>query len=180
MQGYYRKPEATREALTSDGWLRTGDIGHLDAEGYLVITDRKKELLKTAAGKFVAPAPIEIKLRTSPYITNAMVVGDRRKFVSALIVPNQTAIAAKALAEGIALGGEKISNDAWARELIAREIERLTENLAQYEKPKRFALIETDFTVAGGELTHALKLKRRVVLQRLYADVEEPRPQTRA
>ena len=116
-----------------------------------------------------------------------MVVGDRRKFVSALIVPNQTAIAAKALAEGIALGGEKISNDAWARELIAREIERLTENLAQYEKPKRFALIETDFTVAGGELTHALKLKRRVVLQRygdaieqLYADVEEPRPQTRA
>jgi long-chain acyl-CoA synthetase len=187
MQGYYRKPEATREALTSDGWLRTGDIGHLDADGYLVITDRKKELLKTAAGKFVAPAPIEIKLRTSPYITNAMVVGDRRKFVSALIVPNQTAIAAKALAEGIALGGEKISNDAWARELIAREIERLTENLAQYEKPKRFALIETDFTVAGGELTHALKLKRRVVLQRygdaieqLYADVEEPRPQTRA
>jgi len=187
MQGYYRKPEATREALGSDGWLRTGDIGLLDADGYLVITDRKKELLKTAAGKFVAPAPIEIKLRTSPYIANAMVVGDTKKFVSALIVPNQTAIAAKARAEGIALEGEKISNDAWARELISGEIERLTENLAQYEKPKRFALIEKDFTVAGGELTHALKLKRRVVLQeysdviaRLYADVEEPRPQTRA
>lgn len=186
MQGYYRKPEATREALSSDGWLRTGDIGHLDAEGYLVITDRKKELLKTAAGKFVAPAPIEIKLRTSPYIANAMVVGDTKKFVSALIVPNAGAIAAKARAEGIALDGEKISNDAWVRELIAREIERLTENLAQYEKPKRFALIDKDFTVAGGELTHALKLKRRVVLQlysdviaELYADVEEPRPQTR-
>lgn len=185
MQGYYRKPEATREALSSDGWLRTGDIGHLDADGYLVITDRKKELLKTAAGKFVAPAPIEIKLRTSPYIANAMVVGDTKKFVSALIVPNAGAIAAKARAEGIALDGEKISNDAWARQLIGGEIERLTENLAQYEKPKRFALIEKDFTVAGGELTHALKLKRRVVLQlygdviaQLYADVEEPRPQT--
>jgi len=187
MQGYYRKPEATREALSSDGWLRTGDIGHLDADGYLVITDRKKELLKTAAGKFVAPAPIEIKLRTSPYIANAMVVGDTKKFVSALIVPNRTAIAAKALAQGIALDGEKISNDAWARELIGGEVERLTADFAQYERPKRFALIDKDFTVEGGELTHALKLKRRVVLQRysdaiaqLYADVEEPRPQTRA
>ena len=187
MQGYYRKPEATREALSPDGWLRTGDIGHLDADGYLVITDRKKELLKTAAGKFVAPAPIEIKLRTSPYIANAMVVGDTKKFVSALIVPNRTAIAAKALAEGIALDGERISNDAWARELIGAEIERLTENLAQYERPKRFALIDRDFTVEGGELTHALKLKRRVVLQKysdtiaqLYADVEEPRPQSSA
>ncbi|HEV2314074.1 MAG TPA: long-chain fatty acid--CoA ligase [Candidatus Acidoferrales bacterium] len=187
MQGYYRKPEATLEALSPDGWLRTGDIGHLDADGYLVITDRKKELLKTAAGKFVAPAPIEIKLRTSPYIANAMVVGDTKKFVSALIVPNRTAIAAKALAEGIALDGERISNDAWARELISAEIERLTENLAQYERPKRFALIDKDFTVEGGELTHALKLKRRVVLQKysdaiaqLYADVEEPRPQASA
>ncbi|HEV2616102.1 MAG TPA: long-chain fatty acid--CoA ligase [Candidatus Acidoferrales bacterium] len=187
MQGYYNKPEATREALTPDGWLRTGDIGHLDADGYLVITDRKKELLKTAAGKFVAPAPIEIKLRTSPYITNAMVVGDRRKFVSALIVPNAGAISAKALAEGIDLTGKDICADSWVRQLIGSEIERLTENLAQYEKPKRFALIENDFTVAAGELTHALKLKRRVVLQRygdaieqLYADVEEPRPQTRA
>ena len=184
MQGYYRKPEATLEALSSDGWLRTGDIGHLDADGYLVITDRKKELLKTAAGKFVAPAPIEIKLRTSPYIANAMVVGDTKKFVSALIVPNRTAIAAKALAEGIALDGEKISNDAWVRELISGEVERLTADFAQYERPKRFALIDKDFSVEGGELTHALKLKRRVVLQKysdaiaqLYADVEEPRPQ---
>ncbi|MGC1292867.1 MAG: long-chain fatty acid--CoA ligase [Candidatus Acidiferrales bacterium] len=185
MQGYYNKPEATREAIAPDGWLRTGDIGHLDADGYLVITDRKKELLKTAAGKFVAPAPIEIKLRTSPFIANAMVVGDRRKFVSALIVPNRTAIAAKAHAEGIALAGEEISNDAWARELIAGEVERLTADFAQFERPKRFALIDKDFTVEGGELTHALKLKRRVALQKygdvveqLYADVEEPKPLT--
>jgi long-chain acyl-CoA synthetase len=185
MQGYYNKPEATREAITPDGWLRTGDIGHLDADGYLVITDRKRELLKTAAGKFVAPAPIEIKLRTSPFIANAMVVGDTKKFVSALIVPNRTAIAAKARAEGIALGDNAICNNAWVRELISSEMERLTADFAQYEKPKRFALIDKDFTVEGGELTHALKLKRRVVLQKysdaiaqMYADLEEPKPQT--
>ena len=184
MQGYYNKPEATREALTPDGWLRTGDIGHLDADGYLVITDRKKELLKTAAGKFVAPAPIEIKLRTCPFIANAMVVGDRRKFISALIVPNRTVIEAKARAEGIALDGKAICSDGWVRALIGGEMDRLTADLAQYERPKRFALIERDFTVDGGELTHALKLKRRVVLQKygdaiaqLYADVEEPKPQ---
>ena len=88
MQGYYRKPDQTRDTFTADGWLRTGDIGHLDADGYLVVTDRKKELLKTSAGKFVAPQPIENRLKSSPYIANAIVVGDRRKFISVLLVPN--------------------------------------------------------------------------------------------
>lgn len=182
MRGYYKKPDATREALTSDGWLRTGDIGHLDADGFLVITDRKKELLKTAAGKFVAPAPIENKLKTSPYISNAMVVGDKRKFVSALIVPNLPAIEAKARTEGVTLSGSS-TIDGWARELIENEMTRLTADFAQYERPKRFALIAKDFTFADGELTHTLKLKRRVVSDRyrdtidaLYGDLDEPRP----
>lgn len=186
MRGYYKKPDATREALTPDGWLRTGDIGHLDADGYLVITDRKKELLKTAAGKFVAPAPIENKLKTSSYITNAMVVGDKRKFVSALIVPNAAAIESKARAENVSVAAESICSNSWVRDLIGKEMERLTENFAQYEKPKRFALIEKDFSFADGELTHTLKLKRRVVEERyrdviasLYADVEEARPPSR-
>ncbi|HLW82961.1 MAG TPA: long-chain fatty acid--CoA ligase [Candidatus Acidoferrales bacterium] len=186
MRGYYKKPDATREALTPDGWLRTGDIGHLDADGFLVITDRKKELIKTAAGKFVAPAPIENKLKTSPYISSAMVVGDRRKFVSALLVPNVAAIEAKARAESVNLDANSICTNPWVRDLIAKEIERLTENFAQFEKPKRFALIEKDFSFADGELTHTLKLKRRVVEERyhdiiegLYADVEEPRPHGR-
>jgi len=186
MRGYYKKPDATREALTSDGWLRTGDIGHLDADGYLVITDRKKELLKTAAGKFVAPAPIENKLKTSSYITNAMVVGDKRKFVSALIVPNAASIEAKARSENVNVATDSICSNEWVRDLIGKEMERLTENFAQYEKPKRFALIEKDFSFADGELTHTLKLKRRVVEERyrdviasLYADVEEARPQSR-
>jgi long-chain acyl-CoA synthetase len=184
MRGYYKKPEATNEALAPDGWLRTGDIGHLDADGFLVITDRKKELLKTAAGKFVAPAPIENKLKTSRFILNAMVVGDRRKFVSALIVPNCPMIEAKARAEGVTVSSEKICSDAWVHDLIEKEMERLTESFAQYERPKRLALIAKDFTFVDGELTHTLKLKRRVVeeryrdtIEKLYADVEEPRPQ---
>ncbi len=88
MQGYYQEPEETRAVLANDGWLSTGDIGYLDSDGFLYVTDRKKELLKTAAGKFVAPQPLENLLKSSPYILNAAVIGDRRRFVSALIVPN--------------------------------------------------------------------------------------------
>jgi len=184
MQGYYHKPEATREVFTSDGWFRTGDIGRLDEDGYLIITDRKKELLKTAAGKFIAPAPIENTLKTSPYITNAIVVGDTRKFVSVLIVANFANIEAAARKAGHDFATPtQMTGDPWIRDLLSHEIERLTAPLAQYEKPKRFALLEQDFTYAGGELTYTMKMKRRVIEQRyhdviarLYADVEEPRP----
>jgi long-chain acyl-CoA synthetase len=184
MQGYYRKPEETRAVFTADGWLCTGDIGRLDEDGFLIITDRKKELLKTAGGKFVAPAPIENSLKTSPYISNALVVGDRRKFVSVLIVPNFATIEAQARKSGreLATVGQ-MTKDPWVRDLLTAELERLTSPLAQYEKPKRFAILEQDFTHANGQLTYTLKLKRRVieqqyrdVIDRLYADVEEPRP----
>jgi long-chain acyl-CoA synthetase len=185
MQGYFHKPQETREALTPDGWLRTGDIGYLDVDGYLVVTDRKKELLKTAAGKFIAPQPIENRLKASPYISNAAVVGDKRKFVSVLLVPNFSAVEAKAREAEIEFRSpEEIAASPWVRDLIAAEVERLTKDLAQYEKPKRFALLSQDFTMAGGEVPYTLKLKRRVIEQRyrdvienLYADVEEPRPQ---
>jgi long-chain acyl-CoA synthetase len=185
MQGYYKKPEETRKTIPEDGWLRSGDIGRLDEDGYLIITDRKKELLKTAAGKFVAPALIENLLKTSPLIANALAVGDRRKFVSVLVVPNCAALEAEAAQQGreFANTARMIADD-WTRQLMAREIERLTERLAQYEKPKRFALIEQDFTFANGQLTYTLKLKRRIieqtyadVIERLYADVEEPKPE---
>ncbi|HKQ86135.1 MAG TPA: long-chain fatty acid--CoA ligase [Candidatus Acidoferrales bacterium] len=184
MAGYYRKPDATREVLTPDGWFSTGDIGKLDDDGYLVITDRKKELLKTAGGKFIAPAPIENTLKTSPYILNAIVVGDRRKFAAVLIVPNAEAVAAAAQKAGRAnFSRDQITSDPWVRGLIENEVERLMASFAQYEKPKRFALIDKDFTYAAGELTYTLKLKRRVieeeykgVIAGLYADVEEPRP----
>jgi long-chain acyl-CoA synthetase len=185
MQGYFHKPEQTREVFTSDGWFCTGDIGRLDEDGYLIITDRKKELLKTAAGKFVAPAPIENLLKQSAFITNAIVVGDKRKFVSVLIVPNFSAIENEARKQRKEFTApSQIISDPWVRDLLSREIERLSSSLAQYEKPKRFALLEQDFTFASGELTYTLKIKRRViedryqdVIARLYADVEEPRPQ---
>jgi long-chain acyl-CoA synthetase len=188
MQGYYRKPDATREVFTADGWFRTGDIGRLDADGYLIITDRKKELLKTAGGKFVAPAPTENLLKTSPFIVNAMVVGDRRKFVSVLIVPNFATVEVEARKAGLEVSTPaQMLTDPWVRDLIAHEIERFTSTLAQYEKPKRFALLENDFTYGNGALTYTLKLKRRVIEERyhdviagLYADVEEPRPQRMA
>ena len=101
MQGYYRSPDATREVLNEDGWFHTGDIGYLDPDNYLFITDRKKDLIKTAGGKFIAPQPIENALKTSPYILNAVVVGDQRKFVVALLVPNPITVEAKAAEQGI-------------------------------------------------------------------------------
>jgi len=185
MQGYFGKPEATREVLSPDGWLATGDIGRLDADGYLIITDRKKELIKTAGGKYVAPAPIENSLKASPYVLNAIVIGNQRKFCSVLIVLNSAVVRAEAKAQGHEFAApSQMLVDPWVRDLLSREIERLTMNLAQYEKPKRFALLEQDFTFANGELTYTLKMKRRVieeryqdVIARLYADVEDPKPQ---
>ena len=184
MQGYYKNPEATREVLGEDGWFRTGDIGYLDKDNYLFITDRKKDLIKTAAGKFVAPQPIENALKTSPYILNAMVVGDKRKFIVALIVPNPATVAAKAADHGIKFASNsELAAHPWVQALISAEVKRLTIHLAQYETIKRFAVLPEDFTFDNGSLTFTLKLKRRVVEQQyadviesLYADLAEPRP----
>ena len=184
MQGYYKNPEATREVLSEDGWFRTGDIGYVDKDNYLFITDRKKDLIKTAAGKFVAPQPIENALKTSPYILNAMVVGDKRKFIVALIVPNPALVGAKGADQGIKFASNaELAAHPWVRALIDSEVKRLTVHLAQYETIKRFALLPEDFTFDNGSLTFTLKLKRRVVEQQyatviesLYAGVAEPRP----
>jgi len=184
MQGYYKNPEATREALTPDGWFSTGDIGHLDKDGYLYITDRKKDLIKTAGGKLVAPQPIENLLKTSPYILNAMVIGDKRKFIAALIVPNPATVGARLADEGLKFSSPaEMAAHARPHALIEEEIKRLTGHLAQYETIKRFALLPEDFTFDGGTLTFTLKLKRRAVEEQyrqaiasLYADVAEPRP----
>jgi long-chain acyl-CoA synthetase len=184
MQGYYKSPDSTREVMTEDGWFRTGDIGYLDADNYLFITDRKKDLLKTAAGKFVAPQPIENALKTSPYILNAMVVGDQRKFVVALLVPNPVTVSARAAEQGVHFtSSDELVAHPWVRTLIEGEVNRLTADLAQWETIKRFALLAEDFSFDNGSLTFTMKLKRRVVelkyrerIERLYADVAEPRP----
>jgi long-chain acyl-CoA synthetase len=173
MQGYYLKPEETQVVISTDGWLATGDIGRLDEDGYLYVTDRKKDLFKTAAGKFVAPQPIEGLLKTSPLISNAALVGDKRKFISALIVPNFARIEAVAREQGRTFPShEQLAADPWVHELIGREVERMSATLAQYETIKRFALLDRDFSFDDGQLTYTLKLKRRVIDER-YAKVIE-------
>ena len=148
MQGYYQKPEETREVLTPDGWFSTGDIGRIDADGFLSITDRKKELLKTAGGKFVAPAPIENMLKTSPLISNAMVVGDRRKFVSVLVVVNFAGIEEEARKAGREFStAAQAIRDPWVRDLMSHEIERLTSSLRAIRKAEALRAARTGFHV---------------------------------
>ena len=180
MRGYYRRPEDTRAAISADGWLSTGDIGRMDEDGFLYITDRKKELIKTAGGKFIAPQMVENLLKTSPYVSNAAVVGDRRKFVAALIVPNFASLAALAREHGHSAGThEEMIAAPWVHQRIEREVRRVCSHLAHYETVKRFALLPDDFTFENGELTYTMKLKRRVIeekfaaqIDRIYADAE--------
>ena len=173
MKGYYQKPEDTRAVISPDGWLATGDIGRVDEDGYLSVTDRKKDLFKTAAGKFVAPQPIENMLKVSPMILNAVLVGDAHKFIAALIVPNFANVEAAARRQGRTYASlEQLAADSWVHELIGREVAQVNSRLAQYETIKRFALLDHDFTFDGGQLTYTLKLKRRVIAER-YAKVIE-------
>jgi len=162
MKGYYKKDQETREAFEG-GWFHTGDIGHFDEEGFLVITDRKKDLIVTAGGKNVAPQPIENMLKTNPYIQNAVVVGGGRKFISALIVPNFERIEAYARTSGIPFASRK---DLVEREEIVNfmlaEVNRTTPHLASYERIKKVVLLDRDFDV-DSELTPSLKVKRHIV-----------------
>ena len=162
MKGYYKKEPETREAIEG-GWFHTGDIGHFDEEGFLVITDRKKDILITAGGKNVSPQPIENTLKANPYVQTAVVVGGGRKFISALIVPNFDKLEAYAKAKGIPFGSR---NELVGREEIASfmlaEVNRATPNLASYERIKKIVLLDRDFD-ADTELTPSLKVKRHIV-----------------
>ncbi len=173
MLGYYNKPEATTDAFTEDGWFKTGDIGTLDADGYLKITDRKKELFKTSGGKYIAPSPIEQQIKASRFVSQVVLVGSERNFPAALVVPNfeQLESYAKLKNLDIKTPAEFCSHPRIIN-LIERQIAELTANLSQYEKVKRIALLENELTVEGGELTPTLKVKRRVVDEK-YADVIE-------
>jgi len=174
MKGYYNKPRETEEVLSPEGWLATGDIGRVDAEGFLYVTDRKKDLIKTAAGKFVAPQPIENKLKTSPYISGAVVIGDKHKFICALIVPNFNNVRAAAEKNGLHVHShQELIAHAWVHELIRGEIERLTPQLAQYETVKRFELLDHDFSFEEGQLTYSMKVKRHIVEQRYHHLIEK-------
>ena len=172
MMGYYENPEATAECIR-EGWFHTGDIGRIDEDGYLSITDRKKEILVTAGGKNVAPQPIEALLKRDPIVAEAMLVGDRRPYVSAVLVPDAATVEQRLAASGIASGGldDLVGRDD-VRALFQSIVDEANAELASFEQVKRFALLPTQFTIDGGELTPTLKLKRRVVMER-WQDVIE-------
>ena len=164
MKGYWNNPEATAEVIDAEGWFHTGDIGHLDGDGFLFITDRKKELIVTAGGKNIAPAPIENALKASRYIGQAVVIGDRRKFISALIVPDFEALRPWARANGVAFtSDDELVAAPEVRKLIADEIAPVNAELAQYERIKAWELLPRELTLETGELTPTQKVKRRVV-----------------
>jgi long-chain acyl-CoA synthetase len=166
MKGYYKKEAETREVLV-DGWLHTGDIGTLDDEGFLAITDRKKDLIITAGGKNVAPQPIENLLKTSSYIANAVVVGGNRKFISALIVPNFDKLEAYARAGDIPFGNRvELVGREEIRNFLLAEVNRCTPNLAPYERVKKIALLDREFEIDAGEITPTLKVRRSIVEQK--------------
>jgi len=173
MPGYYKKPDETAEAIR-DGWFYTGDIGHLDEDGFLVITDRKKDLIVTAGGKNVAPQGIENLVKQSAYVTEVVVIGDQKPYCSALIVPTFEKLDEFAEANGVpnATRAELLSNPK-VQELYEQEIESFCSRLASYETPHKFALIDRELTVDDGELTPSLKVKRRVVEKKYAALIEQ-------
>ncbi|MBX3293218.1 MAG: long-chain fatty acid--CoA ligase [Acidobacteria bacterium] len=173
MKGYYNKPEATAEVFTDDGWFRTGDIGELDDDGFLKITDRKKELFKTSGGKYIAPSPIEQMLRGSRFISQAVLIGNERKFPAALIVPNFEMLRSYAELKGLDISADSdFCTHPRILDLIERQIALILDGLGQFEKVKKFALLEKELSVENGELTPTLKVKRRVIDER-YRDVIE-------
>ena len=169
MQGYYGKPEATA-AVMRDGWFCTGDIGSLDDDGYLTILDRKKELIVTAAGKNIAPNPIETELKRSPLVAEALLVGDRRAYVAALLVPDFAALAARTAVEGASR--EELVERPEVVALFDDVVAGVNAGLARHEQIKRSALLPTEFGIATGELTPTLKVKRRVVGRRWSEAIE--------
>jgi long-chain acyl-CoA synthetase len=164
MLGYYHDAEATHAAITSDGWFHTGDIGALDADGFLRITDRKKELIVLSNGKKVAPQALETQLLTSPYIDQALVVGEGHPFMTALIVPDFTQLNAWAYERGLPLERELLVKQEKVRALYREEIKRLTKDLASFERIKQFSLLPHEWTVESGEQTATLKLRRQAIL----------------
>jgi len=181
MRGYYNKPQDTRAVFTDDGWFKTGDIGALDEDGFLRITDRKKELFKTSGGKYIAPQPIEQMIKGSRFVNQVVLVGNGRKFAAALIVPDWEFIESYAQLKDIKGNHTELSKNPRIIDLFERQIAGLTTDLAQYERVKKVALLENELTIEGGELTPTLKVKRRVidekyrdVIDALYDEAENP------
>lgn len=173
MVGYYKDDEATNEIIDSDGWLHTGDIGEMDEGGRLRITDRKKNILVTAGGKNIAPAPIENMLVLSPLIEQVMLIGDRRKFISALIAPELKALKSAAEKAGFSVSSnEELVKDPGVYNLVEDEINRLQADISNYERVKKFIMIPRLLTIEDGEITPSLKIKRKVVIDKFSSEID--------
>jgi long-chain acyl-CoA synthetase len=163
MKGYYNNPTATAEAIDSEGWFHTGDIGALE-DGYLRITDRKKDLIVTAGGKNIAPQPIENRIKTNKYITEVVMIGDERKYPVLLVVPNFDQLEKWAAHKNIIWTSRaQLLSMPTINAKIQKEVAKQLAGLASYETPKKIALLEHEFSIEKGELTPSMKVKRRVV-----------------
>ncbi len=172
MVGYY-KNKAETNAVLKEGWLHTGDIGHFDENGFLLITDRKKHLFKTSTGKYIAPTPIENLFLGSKYIDQFILIGDRRKFLSALIVPDFDAI--KEYADSHKIPYSKMDDLVKKEEvykLIDGEMSKFQKRLANFEKVRKFSLLDKPFSIESGEITPSLKVKRKVVEEKYKSLIE--------
>ncbi|WP_353131854.1 long-chain fatty acid--CoA ligase [Pseudopedobacter sp.] len=173
MKGYYKRDDATQEAITDGGWFHTGDIGKL-TDGFLAITDRKKEVFKTAGGKYVSPQVLETKFKESIYIEQVMVIGENRRFPSALIVPNYEKVIEWARRNQInETDHEQLAKNQKVIDMIWSEVDRLNADFGKWEKVKKIALLTHEFTIDGGELTPKLSLKRKVILSNNQGLIEE-------
>ncbi len=173
MKGYYNLPDATREAIDEEGWFHTGDIGELDEEGFLRITDRKKDIIVTAGGKNVAPQPIENRLKKNRYIDQPVLLGDKRKFISLLLVPDFANLEAWAEEAGVSFSDRReLLSASGVQELLEGEVQRELADLSRFEMPKKIVLLDQEFTIEDGALTPTQKVKRRVVEER-YREVIE-------
>jgi len=172
MKGYYNKPAATAEVIDADGWFHTGDIGQLE-DGFLRITDRKKDLIVTAGGKNIAPQPIEGMLKKNKYVANAVMLGDKRKFPIMLVVPSYDQLEPWAARRNIAWRDHReLISLPEVRAKMEREVLDELQDLAKYEVPKKVLLIERDFSIEAGDLTPTLKVRRRVVEQRMKQEID--------
>ena len=173
MVGYWNNEKATREAIDPDGYFHTGDIGHRDNQGRLYITDRKKELIITSAGKNVAPQPIENLLKDDKYVSQAVLIGDQRNFLTALIVPNFDSLVRWAGYKKISFSSHaELIRNPLAIAKVGSRVERVNVQLSNYERIKKFSLLEHEMTLEGGQLTPSLKVKRRVVNQMYASQIE--------
>ena len=172
MKGYWRDPDATAEMLDEEGWLHSGDIGYIDADGMLKITDRKKDLIVTAAGKNIAPQNVESLLRQSPWVAHCVVIGDKRKYLTALVTLNQRALARWAAENDRRADTESLANDPEVRAMIQLDIDSINHRLARYETIKDFAILPQEFSISGGELTPTGKVKRSVITKRFGAVID--------